>query len=330
MARNNSSKSGCGAVILIFVGVVVAIQVIGFVLGAVILIVRGAVSDITSSPVKTGIFVSVVFLITAAIIAFLVLRFKANRYAKKTYYDVQKYADKMNDPASLTEYFESRDAMVSILKKLKPTEFLVKSKYRLKPKPSLILAELDAKSDASIMSAISKISAFKKEIIAETGTNTVSLFEQDIIKYSDRLCPENKEVALTCVKMLNSYSEIVGTIAEADRMEGHEFEYWCADLLRKNGFTGVEVTPGSGDQGVDVTAEKGGIRYAVQCKCYSSDLGNTPVQEVNAGKALYKCQIGAVMTNRYFTKGAKDLADATGTLLWDRDKLIEMLETAGK
>lgn len=104
-----------------------------------------------------------------------------------------------------------------------------------------------------------------------------------------------------------------------DNMEGHDFEYWCASFLEKQGYHDIQVTPGSGDQGVDVLAEKDGIRYAIQCKCYSSDLGNTPIQEVHSGKEYYHCQIGVVMTNRHFTQGAKNLAAATGTLLWDRD-----------
>ena len=112
----------------------------------------------------------------------------------------------------------------------------------------------------------------------------------------------------------------------ADGLNGHEFERWCANLLKRNGFSNVEVTPGSGDQGVDVLAEKDGVKYAVQCKCYSSDLGNTPVQEVNTGKSIYHCHVGAVMTNRYFTSGAKEAAAATGVLLWGRDKLSEMLK----
>lgn len=116
------------------------------------------------------------------------------------------------------------------------------------------------------------------------------------------------------------------SIYEIDFMDGHEFEYWCADLLRKNGYENVEVTPGSGDQGIDVLAEKDGVKYAIQCKCYSKDLGNTPVQEAEAGRVFYDCHIGVVMTNRYFTKGAKELAEKTKTILWDRDKLEEMLE----
>ena len=111
---------------------------------------------------------------------------------------------------------------------------------------------------------------------------------------------------------------------DIDSLEGHDFEYWCADLMRNNGFEKVEVTQGSNDQGVDIVAEREEIRYAIQCKCYSSDLGNTPIQEVVAGKTYYKCQIGVVMTNRYFTPSARALAKATGTLLWDREKLEKM------
>lgn len=118
-------------------------------------------------------------------------------------------------------------------------------------------------------------------------------------------------------------------LSDIDNMEGHEFEHWCANLLRENGFSNVEVTRGSGDQGVDILAQKDGIKYAVQCKCYSKDLGNKPVQEVNAGKTIYHCQIGAVMTNRYFTQGAKEAAEATGVLLWDRDSLNQMLFQSG-
>lgn len=117
------------------------------------------------------------------------------------------------------------------------------------------------------------------------------------------------------------------SVSFIDFMDGHEFEYWCAELLSNIGFQNVTVTKASGDDGVDIIAEKEGIRYAVQCKCYSSDLGNTPIQEVHAGKDVYRCQLGAVITNRYFTAGGKRVAEATGTLLWDRDWIIKQYQT---
>ena len=76
------------------------------------------------------------------------------------------------------------------------------------------------------------------------------------------------------------------TMAEVDAMKGYEFEHFCADLLKKNGFRKVSVTPASGDQGVDIIAVRGTARYAIQCKRYASPLGNKPVQEVYTGKAF--------------------------------------------
>lgn len=121
-------------------------------------------------------------------------------------------------------------------------------------------------------------------------------------------------------------SSSLNPLVRIDLMEGHEFEHWCANLLSNIGYANVSVTQGSGDQGVDVLAEKDGVRYAIQCKCYSKDLGNSPVQEVVAGRKFYHCHLGAVITNQHFTKGAKELAAETGVLLWDRDWIAGALE----
>ena len=111
-----------------------------------------------------------------------------------------------------------------------------------------------------------------------------------------------------------------------DEMEGHDFEYFCADLLRKNGFLDVEVTKGSGDYGVDILAEKDGVTYAVQCKCYNAPIGVKAVQEVYAGRDYYDRMVGAVMTNQYFTSAAVAAAAKLKILLWDRGYIDSMME----
>ena len=113
-----------------------------------------------------------------------------------------------------------------------------------------------------------------------------------------------------------------------DQMDGHSFEQFCAKILRENSFESVRVTQGSRDQGVDIIAFKDGIKYGIQCKCYSSDIGNKAVQEVFAGKTFYECHVGVVLTNRHFTKAAIELARKNGILLWNRDKLIELIQKA--
>lgn len=115
------------------------------------------------------------------------------------------------------------------------------------------------------------------------------------------------------------------TIQAIDKMSGNDFEKWCANLLLRNNFTQIEITPSSGDQGVDIIAVKDGKKYAIQCKRYNQKLGNKPVQEVHAGKTIYGCNIAVVVTNNYFTNGGKEAARALGVELWDRDVLQRML-----
>lgn len=109
-------------------------------------------------------------------------------------------------------------------------------------------------------------------------------------------------------------------------MEGHEFEYFCADLLKRNGFTEVEVTKGSGDYGADILAQKEGVTYAIQCKCYTGPVGVGAVQEVYAGRDYYDRMVGAVMTNQYFTSPAVKAAEKLKILLWDGGYLESMME----
>lgn len=111
-----------------------------------------------------------------------------------------------------------------------------------------------------------------------------------------------------------------------DNMDGHQFEHFCANVLMRNGFENVSVTSGSGDQGIDIIAYKDDIKYGIQCKCYHSDIGNKAVQEVYAGKAYYNCHIGIVLTNRDFTRSAIELARNNGVILWNRTKLLQMIE----
>lgn len=113
---------------------------------------------------------------------------------------------------------------------------------------------------------------------------------------------------------------------ELDLMEGHDFEYFCAELLARNGFQEVEVTKASGDYGIDILAQKDGVTYAIQCKCYSDPVGVKAVQEAYAGRDYYDRMVGAVLTNQYFTTPAVEAAKKLKILLWDRGYLEAMME----
>ena len=111
-----------------------------------------------------------------------------------------------------------------------------------------------------------------------------------------------------------------------DSLKGKDFEKFCVKLLEIDGYTEVKNTPISGDYGIDIIAEKDGIKYAIQCKRYEGKVGNDAIQEAIAGKEFYNCNIGIVLTNSDFTKNAKVLAKSVGIVLWNRDTLIDIIK----
>ncbi|WP_417247050.1 restriction endonuclease [Celeribacter sp.] len=108
--------------------------------------------------------------------------------------------------------------------------------------------------------------------------------------------------------------------------DGHAFEQWVCDALTGFGWE-ASVTSGSGDQGIDVIAQKDGFRIGIQCKLYSQPVGNKAVQEAHSGKVFYGLDAAAVVTNAGFTRSATDLGLATGILLLSHHD-IPNLDTA--
>ena len=139
----------------------------------------------------------------------------------------------------------------------------------------------------------------------------------NIKKNTDRYVLINKNNSY--LKEEESYHEKI------NRMSGEVFEMICADLLQRNGFKNISLTKATGDYGVDILAEKDSVKYAIQCKRYNQPVGNKAVQEAYSGKKYYNCHVAVVLTNSTFTDNAKELAKSNGVLLWDKDKLDELI-----
>ena len=123
--------------------------------------------------------------------------------------------------------------------------------------------------------------------------------------------------------------ELHGDFNVIDHMNGATFDRWCGALLERVGFQVIQYTPASGDQGVDIVAERSGIRYAIQCKRLQEAVGHQSVLQAAAGKETYQCDQAAVMTNNWFTDSAQKTAEERNVLLWDRAKLCYWLKKAG-
>jgi restriction system protein len=105
----------------------------------------------------------------------------------------------------------------------------------------------------------------------------------------------------------------------------YEYEGYCRRHLEMSGWK-AQQTPGSGDQGADVVAEKNNKRLVVQCKLWNQPVSNKAVQEIVSAKAFYSANVAAVVSNKSFTKSAKSLAAVNGVLLLHH-KDIELLDS---
>lgn len=112
--------------------------------------------------------------------------------------------------------------------------------------------------------------------------------------------------------------DIISETSSQSTMTGYDYEQECADYLANNGFTDVNVTQKSGDQGIDVIAFKGGLKYGFQCKYYKGTVPNKSVQEAYTGAKYYDCDVAVVMTTGTFSNATIELAHKIGVKLWTK------------
>lgn len=110
-------------------------------------------------------------------------------------------------------------------------------------------------------------------------------------------------------------------------MSGAEFERYMASVYKALGYN-VTILGGAGDQGVDLLLRKGRESVAVQCKNHKRPVGNSPVQEVYAGKQHYGTNQAWVVAPAGFTKGAFALSRTTSVLLVGYSSIDKLLRQA--
>jgi restriction system protein len=106
-------------------------------------------------------------------------------------------------------------------------------------------------------------------------------------------------------------------LRDVDAMDGIAFECYVAELLAECGYSNVSLTE-QYDYGVDIIAEKDGVRWGIQTKRYSGLVKAAAVRQVVTGLRLYNCDRAMVITNSTFSAVAKRLADSNECLLVDR------------
>lgn len=109
-----------------------------------------------------------------------------------------------------------------------------------------------------------------------------------------------------------------------DSMDGLAFEQFIANMLRDQGFTGVQLTERY-DLGVDIVAEKNGQRWGIQVKRYSGLVKAAAVRQVVTALKFYKCERSMVITNSTYSQVARQLAESNECVLIGRSELQRMI-----
>ncbi len=114
-------------------------------------------------------------------------------------------------------------------------------------------------------------------------------------------------------------------IAGVDAMDGTDFEHYVASLLTAQGYDGVKLTERF-DLGIDIIANKDGIRWGVQVKRHSDLVKASAVRQVVTALRHYQCDRAMVITNSTYSKVATRLANSNDCTLIDRPMLARLIE----
>ncbi|MGQ9874009.1 MAG: restriction endonuclease [Chloroflexus sp.] len=107
-----------------------------------------------------------------------------------------------------------------------------------------------------------------------------------------------------------------------------EFEERVAQLLRDLGWQRVQVRGGSGDRGVDITAERDGHLYLVQCKRYTKPVSPTYVRDLVGALHIQRANQAILVTTSGFTRQCYLEAKNQPVQLWDGPTLMRYIDIA--
>jgi restriction system protein len=110
-----------------------------------------------------------------------------------------------------------------------------------------------------------------------------------------------------------------------------EFEEYIADLFSKLGYK-TDATGRPNDHGVDVVAEKDGVKHYIQCKRFITSVVNVhDVRDFYGAIADHLAQsTGYFITTNRFTLEAERFANDKPIELIDGDSLVKLIHLADK
>lgn len=150
---------------------------------------------------------------------------------------------------------------------------------------------------------------------------------------------QNRYGKLPCVNLelllkLSAYDDAIAkweqTIEAQNRLkkscwldlDGWTFERTVAELLHKKGYE-VQVTPGSGDGGIDLIIAHQGKSIIAQCKNHASSIGPAVVRELYGTMISHGAAEAWLIASSRVTIGAKKFTDGKPIRIIDLDEIIQ-------
>jgi len=144
-------------------------------------------------------------------------------------------------------------------------------------------------------------------------------------RYFKKLKAEKK------INQVNKWSSDRDLIGKLRKLHSNDFENYIADMYLKIGYK-TEKVGGSYDGGIDVIAEKEGIKHYIQCKKYITSKVSVGDVRNFAGALIDKLSQGKgiFITTNIFTTEAVKFAEDKPIELIDGDELLRLVKLANK
>ncbi len=113
-----------------------------------------------------------------------------------------------------------------------------------------------------------------------------------------------------------------------ESMDGVGFERELGGLFQVMGY-GVEMTPRSGDQGVDLVLRKNGVTTVVQCKAQKARASSPIARELLGSMVAFGAKAAILACTGGFTRGVYDFVEGKPIRLLDASAIAKMAEGVG-
>jgi len=113
----------------------------------------------------------------------------------------------------------------------------------------------------------------------------------------------------------------VGQMAMVSKMTGEQFERYCAEYFKSQGYR-VQATSRGADHGIDLILWSSGKRTLVQCKRYSKPVGEPVIRDLYAVILHEGADAGIICASSSFTSPATTWAQGKPITLLTAEQLI--------